>query len=65
MLDSYASLVKIRRKIFEEVARLGYEGGDYSRVDEIPYKLFRGQPVYRDFRSHFVLSISVFLRNLP
>ena len=48
MLDSYASLVKIRTKIFEEVARLGYEGGDYSRVDEIPYKLFRGQPVYRD-----------------
>ena len=48
MLDSYASLVKIRRKIFEEVARLGYEGGDYSRIDEIPYRLFRGQPVYRD-----------------
>ena len=48
MIDSYASLIKIRRQIFKEVAKLGYEGGDYSRVDEIPYELFRGEPVYRD-----------------
>ncbi len=48
MFDSYASLMTIRRKIFKEVAKLGYEGGDYKRVDEIPYKLFRGQPVYRE-----------------
>jgi [FeFe] hydrogenase (group B1/B3) len=48
MLDSYQSLVSLRRKIFKEVAKLGYEGGDYKRVDEIPYLLFKGQPTYRD-----------------
>lgn len=29
----------IRRSVFMEVARLAYEGGDYSRVDLIPYKI--------------------------
>ena len=48
MLDSYASLVKIRRQVFEEVARLAYEGGDYKRIDEIPYKLLNGQAKYRE-----------------
>ena len=27
---------------------LGYEGWDYFRVNEIPYKLFKGQLFYRD-----------------
>ena len=35
MLDSYASLVKIRRQVFEEVARLAYEGGDYKRTERM------------------------------
>lgn len=48
MLDSYASLIKIRRKVFEEVARLAYEGGDYSRIEEIPYQMLRGQAKYRE-----------------
>lgn len=48
MLDSYASIIKIRRSVFEEVARLAYEGGDYSRIDEIPYKMLRGQAQYRE-----------------
>ncbi len=48
MLDSYASLIKIRRKVFEEVARLGYEGGDYSRIEEIPYQMLRGRAQYRE-----------------
>lgn len=48
MLDSYASLIKIRRKVFEEVARLAYEGGDYSRIEEIPYQMLKGQAKYRE-----------------
>lgn len=48
MLDSYASLIKIRRKVFEEVARLAYEGGDYSRIEEIPYQMLRGEAKYRE-----------------
>ena len=35
-------------KDFWRGTHLGYEGGDYSRVDEIHYKLFRGQLIYRD-----------------
>ena len=48
MLDSYASIIKIRRKVFEEVARLAYEGGDYSRIEEIPYQMLKGQAKYRE-----------------
>ncbi len=48
MLDSYASLIKIRRQVFEEVARLAYEGGDYSRIEEIPYKMLKGKAKYRE-----------------
>ena len=48
MLDSYASLVKIRRQVFEEVAKLAYEGGDYSRIEEIPYKMLKGEATYRE-----------------
>ena len=32
MLDQYAKINKIRRKVFEEVARLAYEGGDRKSV---------------------------------
>ena len=33
----------IRRGVFREVAALAYEGGDYKRVDMIPYKLSPGE----------------------
>jgi len=33
----------IRRKVFTEVARLAYEGGDYSRLEELPYKIIPGE----------------------
>ena len=39
MLDQYQKINKIRRKVFEEVARLAYEGGDYKRIEELPYKI--------------------------
>lgn len=54
MFDNYGSLVKIRRRVFEEVAKLAYEGGDFSRIEEIPYKMLNseakknGQAKYRE-----------------
>lgn len=34
----------IRRKVFTEVARLAYEGdGDYSAIEELPYKIIPGE----------------------
>jgi [FeFe] hydrogenase (group B1/B3) len=39
MLDQYQKINTIRRKVFEEVARLAYEGGDYKRIEELPYKI--------------------------
>ena len=33
----------MREKIFTEVARLAYEGGDYSRLEELPYKIVPGE----------------------
>ena len=48
MLDSYASLNKIRRRVFEEIAKLAYEGGDYSRLDDIPYQIYQEEAIYRE-----------------
>ncbi|MEG2144530.1 MAG: monomeric [FeFe] hydrogenase, partial [Oscillospiraceae bacterium] len=33
----------LRRKVFTEVARLGYEGGDYRKIAELPYKIVPGE----------------------
>lgn len=33
----------IRRKVFTEIARLAYEGGDYSRIEELPYRIIPGE----------------------
>lgn len=41
MLDQYATINKIRRKIFEEVAKLAYEGGDYRRIELLPYTILK------------------------
>ncbi len=43
MLDQYASLNKIRRKVFASVAKLAYEGGDYKRIEELPYNILADQ----------------------
>ena len=39
MLDQYALLNKIRRRVFMEVAKLAYEGGDYKRIEELPFTI--------------------------
>ncbi len=49
MRGIYSSVTDIRRKVFTEVARLAYEGGDYSRIEELPYKIVPGEVAkYRD-----------------
>ncbi len=43
-MRGYESIVtEIRKKVFTEVARLAYEGGDYSRIEALPYKLVPGE----------------------
>ncbi|MGN1133804.1 MAG: 4Fe-4S dicluster domain-containing protein, partial [Oscillospiraceae bacterium] len=50
MRGIYNSVTDIRRKVFTEVARLAYEGGDYSaKICELPYKIVPGKvAVYRE-----------------
>ncbi|MBU5625607.1 4Fe-4S dicluster domain-containing protein [Oscillibacter sp. MSJ-2] len=43
MRGIHSAVDDIRRKVFTEVARLAYEGGDYSRIDLIPYKIVPGE----------------------
>ncbi len=43
MRGIYSTLTDIRRKVFKEVALLAYEGGDYSRTEELPYKIIPGE----------------------
>lgn len=35
----YSSKTKIRNQIFTEVARFAYEGGDYSKFENLPYEI--------------------------
>ncbi len=43
MRGIYTSVNDIRRRVFTEVARLSYEGGDFSRIEEIPFQIIRGE----------------------
>jgi len=49
MRGLYTPVTQIRRQVFEEIARLAYEGGDYRRIEDIPYKIIPGEiPRYRE-----------------
>ncbi len=49
MHDTYKPVINIRRKVFTEVARLAYEGGDYKRIEGLPYKILPGEnATYRE-----------------
>ena len=49
MRGIYSSVTDIRRKVFTEVARMAYQGGNYERIDELPYKILPGEVgKYRD-----------------
>lgn len=43
MRGNDAFVQDIRHKVFTEVARMAYEGGDYSRIEELPYKIIPGE----------------------
>ncbi len=60
MLDQYARLNKIRRKVFEEVARMAYEGGDYKRIANLPYSILAEvDPDRKSFRSSIFLERAI------
>lgn len=49
MRGIYSNLTDIRRRVFVEVAKLAYEGNDYSRIETLPYKIIPGEiATYRD-----------------
>ncbi len=49
MHELYSSVIHIRRKVFTELARLAYEGGDYHRFASLPYTIIPGEEGnYRD-----------------
>lgn len=49
MRGIHTTITDIRRKVFTEVARLAYEGGDYSRIEELPFKIIPGETAsYRE-----------------
>ena len=42
-------ITDIRKKVFTEVARMAYEGGDYSKAEDLPYIIVPGdQPMHRE-----------------
>ena len=41
----YSTITDVRRRVFTEVARMAYEGGDYSRIEDLPFKIV---PAERD-----------------
>ncbi len=42
-------ITDIRRKVFTEVARMAYAGGDYTKAEDLPYIIVPGdQPLHRE-----------------
>ena len=42
-------ITDIRKKVFTEVARMAYNGGDYSQAEDLPFKIVPGdQPLHRE-----------------
>ncbi|MBP3634153.1 MAG: 4Fe-4S dicluster domain-containing protein [Oscillospiraceae bacterium] len=57
-MRGYESIVtNIRKKVFTEVAKLAYEGGDYSRMEALPYTLVPGE--INENRSSIFLSRAI------
>ena len=50
MRGIYNSVTDIRRKVFTEIARLAYEGGDYAeKIERLPFEILPGErATYRD-----------------
>lgn len=49
MRGIYNSVTNIRRKVFTQIAKLAYEGGDYAaKIEKLPYQILPGEePKYR------------------
>ncbi len=44
MRGIYTSVTDIHRKVFTEVARMAYEGGDYAKkIEQLPFKILPGE----------------------
>ena len=43
MRNYQGRIASLRRKVFAAVAKLAYEGGDYHRIDKLPYELVPGE----------------------
>ena len=43
MRNIYCGIADIRKRVFAEVAKLAYEGGDYRRIDKLPYEILPGE----------------------
>ncbi len=42
-------ITDIRKKVFTEVAKMAYDGGDYSRAEDLPYVIVPGdKPLHRE-----------------
>ena len=42
-------ITDIRKKVFTEVARMAYNGGDYTKAEDLPYKIVPGdRPLHRE-----------------
>ncbi len=42
-------ITDIRKKVFTEVARMAYDGGDYTKAEDLPYVIVPGdQPLHRE-----------------
>ena len=42
-------ITDIRKKVFTEVARMAYSGGDYTQAEDLPFKIVPGdQPLHRE-----------------
>ena len=52
----------LRNRVFEEVARLSYEGGDLKRIDKIPYKIIPGEVA--KYRSNIFLERAIITERL-
>lgn len=49
MKTEYKTLAHIRHQVFEEVARIAYNGNDFSQIESLPYKIIPGEvATYRD-----------------
>ena len=43
MRNFKCSIADMRKRIFAEVAKLAYEGGDYRRMEQLPYEIVPGE----------------------